>query len=85
MKECRKISNEELARSFMAIGATTLTEKVKTWKERIKQAGYTQEQFIAVAGVSRCGLANVINNRTRPTAEFFDRVEGALRKIENSK
>lgn len=58
-------------------------EIVKTWKFRIIRAGHTLRSFSDMAGVGYGQLASYIRGDVPPGIVLFDKIEGALKALED--
>jgi len=60
------------------------TEKVKTWRWRIKRVGHTQHSFCDTIQVSRTGMSLYVNGKQDPSLKMFDKIEGKLLELEEA-
>lgn len=58
-----------------------LTEIVETWRDRIKEAGKSEEQAAHESGLFKAQLSQYINGRSSPGIKKFEQFENYLRRL----
>jgi transcriptional regulator with XRE-family HTH domain len=60
-----------------------MTEEQKSWKARLKALGIKQCDFAKRVGIYKPALCQYLNCRREPFATRFQKIEQAIRDLEN--